>query len=69
MPPTKKYRFDPGIQETMERLPVPFAVYQFIDGQVITIVLSDGFCRLLGYSERDQACYDMDHDMYKDAYR
>ena len=68
MPPTKKYRFDPGIQETMERLPVPFAVYQFIDGQVITIVLSDGFCRLLGYSERDQACYDMDHDMYKDAH-
>ncbi len=41
MPPTKKYRFDPGIQETMERLPVPFAVYQFIDGQVITLYRSE----------------------------
>ena len=68
MPPAEKFRFDPGIQGTLERLSVPFAVYQFLDGQVFTILVSDGFCRILGYDEQDQACYDMDHDMYKDVH-
>lgn len=64
MAPTEKYRFDPGIQETLERLSVPFAVYQFLDSRVVTLVLSDGFCQFFGYDDRAQACYDMDHDMY-----
>ena len=68
MTPAEKYRFDPGTLETLEHLSVPFAVYQFLDKRVVTLVLSDGFCRLFGYEDRAQAYYDMDHNMYKDAH-
>ncbi len=52
----------------LERLKQPFAVYQFVDRRVVTLVLSDGFCELFGYDDRAEAYYDMDHDMYKDAH-
>lgn len=68
MTPAEKYRFDPQTLETLERLSVPFAVYQFLDKRVVTLALSDGFCRLFGYEDRAQAYDDMDHDMYKDAH-
>ena len=44
---------------------VPFAVYQFIDSRVATLVISDGFCKLFGYDDIRIAYHDMDHDMYK----
>ena len=44
---------------------VPFAIYQFINNRVETLVLSDGFCELFEYEDKAQAYYDMDHDMYK----
>ena len=44
------------------------AVYQFVDGRIITILLSDGFLDLFGYTDREQAVYDMDNDMYKDTH-
>ena len=68
MTPAEKYRFDPQTLETLEHLSVPFAVYQFLDKRVVTLALSDGFCRLFGYEDRAQAYDDMDHDMYKDAH-
>ena len=64
----KRYRLPPDEQSLIENLQQPFAVYQFVDRRVVTLALSDGFCRLLGYADREQAVYDMDHDMYKDAH-
>ena len=51
----------------MENLRQPFAVYQFVDKRVVTLLLSDGFCDLFGYEDRGEAVHDMDNDMYKDA--
>ena len=45
MNPSKKYHLDKRTLELLERLTVPFAVYQFIDKRVITLALSDGFCQ------------------------
>lgn len=64
----KKYKFSEQERKIMEGLKQPFAVYQFVNKRVVTLVLSDGFCELFGYEDRDQAYYDMDHDMYKDAH-
>ena len=64
----EKYRYSPQEQSTLEQLRQPFAVYQFIDKRVVTLVLSEGFCRLFGYEDRAQAYYDMDNDMYKDTH-
>ncbi len=59
-----KYRFAPEVKAQMEASPVPFAVYQFIDRRVATLVLSAGFCELFGYDDRAEAYYLMDNDMY-----
>ena len=64
----EKYRFSEQELAMLERLRQPFAVYQFVDRRVVTLALSDGFCRLFGYDDRAEAYYDMDNDMYKDAH-
>ncbi|MBR0400612.1 MAG: EAL domain-containing protein [Mogibacterium sp.] len=63
-----KYQFSETEQNLMERSRIPFAVYQFINKRVVTLVLSDGFLEQFGYTDRAQAMYDMDNDMYKDAW-
>jgi hypothetical protein len=53
-----KYEFTAEEREIMEGLKVPFAVYQFIDRHVVTLILSDGFCDLFGYNElSNSSCY------------
>ena len=47
---------------------MPFAIYQFIDKRVVTLVLSAGFCDLFGYDSYPKAYYDMDNDMYKETH-
>lgn len=64
----QRYELDPMELEAIERLRVPFAIYQFVNRQVVTIALSKGFCDLFGYSDRALAYLDMDHDMYKDTH-
>ena len=65
----EKYSFSETERSLMEGSAIPFAVYQFIDERVVTLVLSDGFCRLFGYTDRAKACFDMDNDMYKNVHR
>ena len=64
----EKYQFSKQEQEILEGLKQPFAVYQFVDKKVVTLILSDGFCDLFGYDDKQKAYYDMDHDMYKDTH-
>ena len=64
----KTYQFDPREFALLERSCIPLAVYQFIDRRVVTLALSEGFCRLFGY-ERALAYQLMDNDMYRDTHR
>ena len=64
----EKYEFTKEELAFIEGMRQPFAVYQFVDKKVVTLALSDGFCKLFGYEDRAQAYYDMDHDMYKDVH-
>ncbi len=64
----ERYEFTKEQQSFIEGLRQPFAVYQFVNRKVVTLALSDGFCKLFGYSDRAQAYYDMDHDMYRDVH-
>ncbi len=64
----EKYRFDPKVLASMEASPVPFAIYQFIDRRVVTLMLSAGFCELFGFDDRAEAYYVMDNDMYRSAH-
>ena len=64
----ERYHYTKEEQVTLESLKQAFAIYQFVDKRVVTLVLSDGFCEMFGYTNREQAYYDMDHDMYRDAH-
>ncbi|MBQ1509889.1 MAG: EAL domain-containing protein [Selenomonadaceae bacterium] len=64
----EKYEFTKEQMDLIEGLRQPFAVYQLLNKKVVTLALSDGFCRLFGYKDRAQAYYDMDHDMYKNVH-
>ena len=64
----EKYSFSEQERSILEGLQQAFAVYQFVDKRVVTLILSDGFCDMFGYTDRSKAYYDMDHDMYKDTH-
>ena len=63
-----RYQFDPKVFAQMEASPIPFAVYQFINKRVVTLALSEGFCRLLGFEDRARAYDAMDNDMYRETH-
>lgn len=63
-----RYEYPDVERKILERSRVPLAVYQYIDGRVVSLVLSDGFCDLFGYTDRAKAHHDMDNDMYADTH-
>ena len=66
----EKYKYTDEELKLLENSPIPFAVYQFIDKRVVTIVLSEGFIDLFGFKGTDKKeLYDlMDNNMYRDTH-
>ena len=64
----EKYRYKDESMKSMEACPIPFAVYQFIDKRVVTIVLTKGFLDLFGFTDKAEAYDLMDHNMYRDTH-
>ena len=60
----EKYRFDAHAQTALESSVVPIGIYQIVDGEVVTLIASDGLCELFGYKSRAEAMEKMDRDMY-----
>ena len=61
----KKYEFTDEQRAFIEQMRQPFAVCQFLEKGVVTLAVSDGFCRLFDYTDRAQAYSDMDRNMLK----
>ena len=64
----ERFRFTDIEMRALELSGMPFAMYQFVDNRVVTLVLSRGFCEMFGYTDIKQAYYDMDNNMYKDTH-
>ena len=62
------FRFPPPQQESMEKSVAPIAVYQFIDRHVVTLLLSQGFLDLFGFTDHKDAYHVMDTNMYRDTH-
>lgn len=62
------FRFPQQQQESMEKSVAPIAVYQFIDKHVVTLLLSQGFLELFGFTNHKDAYYVMDNNMYRDTH-
>ena len=63
-----RYTFPEEQQKVLESMQIPFAVYQYLDKRIVTVLLSDGFMELFGYEDRALACEEMDHDMYRETH-
>ena len=62
-----RYQFDENERVVLEKLNIPMAVYQFIDKRVVTLLVTDGLCKLMGM-ERKDAIDLLDNDMYRDTH-
>ncbi|MBP8969478.1 MAG: EAL domain-containing protein [Lachnospiraceae bacterium] len=63
----EKYVFDEKAKALLESSCVPFAIYQFLDNRVVTHLVTDGFCDIMGvdratvYDSMENHLYDADH--------
>ena len=64
----ERYRYNPIERTQMEKSVVPFAVYQFLDKRVVTILLSQGFFELFGYENSEKTYELMNNNMYRDVH-
>lgn len=66
----EKYKYSDKEQELLEKSDFPFAIYQFINKRVVTIVLSKGFYELFGIENlsKEEAYNFMDNNMYRDVH-
>ena len=64
----ERYRFSQQEQALMESMQVPFAVFQLVDKSIVTLAVSNGFCELLGSSDRARVYAAMDHDTYRNVH-
>lgn len=64
----KKYQFSPEVTALLDKLPIPFAVYQWFNHKVVTIFVSQPCVQVLGFQDREEAFYVLDHDMYRDVH-
>ena len=64
----ERYRFSDQEQTLMENMQAPFAIYQLVDRQIVTLVVSNGFCELVGSNDREKVYAAMDHDTYRNVH-
>ena len=64
----ERYQFTDTQLALIEQIPVPLAVYQFLEKHVTAVAFSNGFLELSGYPDRESAYNAMNHDMYRDTH-
>ena len=64
----ERYRFSEKEQALMESMDVPFAVFQLVEQRIVTIVVTRGFCALVGSMDREKVYAAMDHDTYRNVH-
>ncbi len=62
-----RYIYSAESRQALESLPIALAVYQLLQGRVVTLLVSEGMCRLFGV-ERDALVNRMDQDMFRNVH-
>jgi len=62
-----RYEFSPEYRRALEALPHALAAYQYVNGSVITLLVSDGMCRLTGRS-REALTQRLNEDMFSSVH-
>lgn len=64
----EKYRISSEVQKIIDKLPIAVAIYQLINNKVLTVFVSQSCVRLLGFTDKAEAYYVLDNDMYRDVH-
>ena len=64
----ERYHFKDQEQALMESMQAPFAIFQLVDRKIVTLVVSKGFCELVGSMDRAKVYAAMDHDTYRNVH-
>ena len=64
----ERYQFEKEELAVLESSCIPLAAYQFLNPNVVTLALSQGFLDLFGYESRAFAYELMDANMYRDTH-
>ena len=62
------YELPNDLKQLIDRMKTPFAVCQPSGEGPLVLAVSDGFCRLFGYTDRQQAFADLNRNMFKDVH-
>ena len=59
------YHFTEREKAFIESAPVPFGVYGWVEGRVVALLLSAGFCKMFGYTDLEDAYRDTNEGLYR----
>ena len=61
----KAYEFSKETRSFLENVPIPLAVYQYVDDQICPLLVSKAYLDLFGYGSCEEAVYGLRTDLYR----
>ena len=62
------YQYSPEERKLLEAMEMPFSVFQYVDGKIVTILVSDGMISLFHHKSREDAIELLNNDIYRDTH-
>ena len=62
------FEFSSEEKQILEELPSAVGVYQYTDGQIVPVFLSEGFREIFGFNSEEQAVDAVRRDLYRDVH-
>ena len=62
------YEFSSDTRSFIENIPIPIAVYQYVDEQIKSLLVSKAYLELFGYSSCEEALYSLATDLYRNVH-
>lgn len=64
----KTYEFSADTRAFLENIPIPLAVYQYVEDQIKPLLVSKTYLEFFGYSSCPEAVYDLGRDLYRNVH-
>lgn len=64
----KTYEFSSETRSFLENIPIPLAIYQYVDDQIKPLLVSRAYLELFGYDSLGEAVYSLNTDLYHNVH-
>lgn len=65
---TKAYEFSAETRAFLENIPIPLAVYQYVEDQIKPLLVSKAYLALFGYGSCQEAVFSLGRDLYRNVH-